>query len=160
MRTFFIEDRTKIDEIIKSCKVCYVAMSANDIPYVLPMNFALDGDVVILHSAQSGRMWNLMKTNPRVCVNWTKGEELAWQNERVGCSYRMVSSSVLAEGKVEFITDFSEKENCLHKIMAQYSDSKFKFNTPSVKNVGIIKIHMKTITAKEFGVKTVMRKKF
>ncbi|MFW6289336.1 MAG: pyridoxamine 5'-phosphate oxidase family protein [Mariniphaga sp.] len=153
MRTVFIEQRENIEELIKKCKVCYVAMSENDVPYVLPMNFALDGNTVILHSAQSGRMWETMKRNPRVCINWTIGEGLAWQDERVGCSYRMISSSALVEGDVEFIDDYEEKERCLHILMAHYSDRDFKFNAPAVKNVGIIKVHIDKIAAKEFGVK-------
>jgi uncharacterized protein len=128
-------------------------MSADDVPYVLPMNFALDGDAVILHSAQSGRMWETIKKNPKVCISWNRGEELAWQNERVGCSYRMQSQSALVEGTVEFIEDLDEKERCLHLLMAQYSDIEFKFNTPAVNNVGIIKVHIQKITAKEFGAK-------
>ena len=75
-------------------------MSLNDQPYVLPMNFALDGDVVILHSAMHGRMWDTLKINPRVSINWTLGEEIAWQDVQVGCSYRVKSSSVLIEGTV------------------------------------------------------------
>lgn len=158
MRTVFIEEKDKIEELIKSCKVCYVAMSVEDVPYLLPMNFALDGDSVILHSAQSGRMWEMMKKNPRVCINWTVGEGLAWQDERVGCSYRMVSTSAMVEGTVEFIDEFNEKERCLHILMAQYSERKFKFNKPAVKNVGIIKVHIDKITAKEFGVKPAVPK--
>ena len=130
-------------------------MSENDVPYVLPMNFALDGKVVILHSDQSGRMWETMRKNPKVCINWTLGEDLAWQNARVGCSYRVQSKSVLVEGAVEFTDDYNEKERCLHLFMAQYSDRKFKFNAPAVKNVGIIKVHIEKISAKEFGAKAV-----
>ncbi|HDR50650.1 MAG TPA: pyridoxamine 5'-phosphate oxidase family protein [Mariniphaga anaerophila] len=155
MRTLRIENRDKIDEIITSCKTCYVAMSENDRPYVLPMNFALDGDVVILHSAQSGRMWETVKKNSHVCINWTQGEELAWQDERSGCSYRVKSKSVLVEGAVEFVDNYDEKERCLHLLMAQYSDRKFKFNAPAVKNVGIIKVRIEKISAKEFGAKAV-----
>ncbi len=128
-------------------------MSVNDVPYILPMNFALDGDVVLLHSAQSGRMWETMKQNPNVCINWTRGDSLAWQDERVGCSYRMVSTSVIVEGTIAFVEDFNEKERCLHLIMAQYSDRRFKFNSPAVKNVGIIKVNIEKITAKKFGEK-------
>ena len=155
MRTLNIEDRTEIEKIIKSCKTCYVAMSENDVPYVLPMNFALDGDAVILHSDQSGRMWETLQKNPKVCINWTLGEDLAWQDVQVGCSYRVKSKSALVEGTVEFIDDYDEKERCLHLLMAQYSDRKFKFNAPAVKNVGIIKVHIEKISAKEFGAKVV-----
>jgi nitroimidazol reductase NimA-like FMN-containing flavoprotein (pyridoxamine 5'-phosphate oxidase superfamily) len=153
MRTLFIENREEIEAVIKSCKTCFVAMSENDRPYVLPMNFALDGDAVILHSAQSGRMWEMLQKNPKVCINWTLGEELAWQDERVGCSYRVKSKSAIVEGSVEIVDDYDEKVRCLELLMAQYSDREFKFNAPAVKNVGIIKVKIQHISAKEFGAK-------
>lgn len=153
MRTNFIEDRKEIDEVIRACKTCYFAMSVDAKPYVLPLNFALEGDTIILHSAMEGRMWKTIKTNPQVCINWTLGEELAWQDVRVGCSYRVKSKTVNVEGKVEFIDDFDEKYRCLELLMKQYSDREFKFGTPAVKNVGVFKVHIETITGKEFGAK-------
>lgn len=157
MRTIFIENRDEINKIIGECKTCYLAMSENGFPYVLPMNFALDGDSVILHSAQSGRMWETLKKSPNVCINWTLGEDLKWQDVRVGCSYRVQSKSVLVEGKVEFVDEFNEKNRCLKLLMAQYSDREFKFSKPAVENVGVIKVTIEKISAKEFGTKAVMR---
>jgi nitroimidazol reductase NimA-like FMN-containing flavoprotein (pyridoxamine 5'-phosphate oxidase superfamily) len=156
MRTLFIENREEIDKIIRACKTCYLAMSDNDFPYVLPMNFALDGNSVIIHSAQSGRMWETLKKNQNVCINWTLGEDLAWQDVKVGCSYRVKSKSVLVEGKVEFVVDFDEKIRCMNLMMSQYSDREFKFSKPAIVNVGIIKVAIKKISAKEFGAKPVM----
>ncbi len=155
MRTVFIENKEEIYAVMKACKTCYLAMADNNTPYVLPMNFALDGESVILHSAQSGRMWETLQKNQKVCINWTLGEDIAWQNVKVGCSYRVKSKSVLVEGTIEFVEDFDEKERCIHLIMAQYSDLKFKFNAPAIKNVGVLKVHVKNITAKEFGTKAV-----
>ena len=156
MRTLFIQNREEIDNIIRACKTCYLAMSDNDFPYVLPMNFALDGNTVIMHSAQSGRMWETLRKNQNVCINWIIGEDLAWQDVKVGCSYRVKSKSVLVEGKVEFIDGFDEKTRCLNLLMSQYSDREFKFGKPAVENVGIIKVAIKKISAKEFGAKAVM----
>ena len=156
MRTLFIENREEIDKIIHACKTCYLAMSDNDFPYVLPMNFALDGNSVIMHSAQSGRMWETLKKNQNVCINWIIGEDLAWQDVKVGCSYRVKSKSVLVEGKVEFVDDFDEKTRCMNLMMGQYSDREFKFSKPAIENVGIIKVAIKKISAKEFGAKPVM----
>jgi len=151
MRTIVIKDKSKIEDAIRKCKICHVAMSLDNMPYVLPMNFALNGNAVILHSAQSGRMWDTLTQNPKVCINWTYGDELAWQDVRVGCSYRFKSVSVVAEGTVEFIDSYSEKDNCLKLLMGQYSDRQFKFNPPAVKNVGIMKVHIDNISAREFG---------
>jgi uncharacterized protein len=156
MRTIHINNREEIDQIIRSCKTCWLAMSVEDIPYVLPMNFALDGNSVILHSAQSGRMWETLKKNRNVCINWTLGEDLAWQDVKVGCSYRVKSKSVLVEGKVEFADDFEEKNRCLQLLMNQYSDREFKFSKPAVENVGILKVAIEKISAKEFGTKAVL----
>jgi nitroimidazol reductase NimA-like FMN-containing flavoprotein (pyridoxamine 5'-phosphate oxidase superfamily) len=155
MRTYFIKNREEINEIIKACKTCFLAMSDNNQPYVLPLNFALDGDCIILHSAPEGRMWETINANPKVSINWTLGEQLAWQDEKVGCSYRVKSKSVLVEGKVEIITDYDEKYRCMKLLMGQYSNRNFEFSAPSIKNVGVIKVHIKKITAKEFGAKAV-----
>ncbi|PTN09055.1 pyridoxamine 5'-phosphate oxidase family protein [Mangrovibacterium marinum] len=156
MRTLFIEDRNEIDQIIRACKTCYVAVSDQGTPYVLPLNFGYDGKSVILHSAQHGRLWDSLQKNPKVCINWTLGEELAWQDVRVGCSYRVKSKSVLVEGTVEFVNDYDQKVSCLEATMAQYdSERQFKFSKPSVMNVGIMKVHIDKITAKEFGAKAV-----
>lgn len=155
MRTLTIENREEMETIIRMCKTCYVAMSDKDFPYVLPMNFALDGNYVLLHSAQKGRMWETLVSNPRVCINWTLGEELAWQDARIGCSYRVKSKSVLVEGRVEFVEDFDEKVRCMEKIMAQYSKLPFKFSTPSIHNVGVIKVGIEGISARRLGAKAV-----
>ena len=153
MRTHFIEDRNEIDEILKQCRTCYVAMSEDNVPYVLPMNFAMDGDRVILHSAQEGRMWETIKANPKVCINWTLGESLAWQDEKVGCSYRVKSKSVNIEGTIEVIDDLVEKERLFTQFMTQYSDLPFKFSAPALRNVGVMVVPITTLTAKIFGAK-------
>lgn len=130
-------------------------MSVDDIPYVLPLNFAIDGDQVILHSAQFGRMWETIKKNPKVCINWTLGEELAWQDEQVGCSYRVKSKSVIVEGTAVAVDDYDQKEILVKKFMTQYSDLPFRFNAPAIKNVGILLVKIDKLTAKEFGAKAV-----
>jgi uncharacterized protein len=123
---------------------------------VVPMNFALDDNVVILHMAQSGRKWDMLKKNPNVCINWISGEKIAWQDIEVGCSYRVKSQSVIVEGTAIFVEDFSEKAECMQKIMAHYSQMSFKFSTPSINNVGVVKIQILNISAKKFGTKVIM----
>jgi uncharacterized protein len=40
--------------------------------------------------------------------------------------------------------------------MNQYSDREFKFSNPAVENVGILKVAIEKISAKEFGTKAVL----
>ncbi len=152
MRTVTIQDRDEIEEIIRSCKTCYLAMSINDRPYVLPMNFVLSGNTVILHCEPKGRMWDTLHANPRVCINWTIGEEIVWQDAHVGCSYRVKSASVVAEGEAVSVTDFDEKYQALTLMMQHYSDRTFNFNAPAVKNVGLFRVKIDQMSGKRFGV--------
>jgi len=81
------------------------------------------------------------------------GEELAWQDELVGCSYRVKSKSVNIEGTAEIVDDFEEKERIVRQFMTQYSELPFKFSAPAIKNVGVLLVPISKITAKEFGAK-------
>jgi nitroimidazol reductase NimA-like FMN-containing flavoprotein (pyridoxamine 5'-phosphate oxidase superfamily) len=119
------------------------------------MNFALDDDDIILHMAQSGKKWNILKNNPHVCICWVLGEKIAWQDVGVACSYRVKSKSVIVDGKAEIINDHSEKLKCMENLMAQYSNLPFKFSVPSINNVGVVKVHIEKISGKKFGAKTI-----
>ena len=155
MRTLKITEREEINQIIRSCKTCFVSFSDGEFPYVVPMNFALDEDGVILHMAQEGRKWSILGKNPNVCINWISGEKITWQDVEVGCSYRVKSRSVLVEGLAEVVTGFDEKEECMKKLMAQYSDLTFKFSAPSIRNVGVVKVRIREISARKFGAKAI-----
>ena len=101
-------------------------------------------------------MWETIKKNPKVCINWTLGEKLAWQDEQVACSYRVKSISVIVEGTAEIVEDQDEKERLFRQFMTQYSDLSFKFNAPAIRNVGVLVVPISKLTAKEFGAKAVM----
>jgi nitroimidazol reductase NimA-like FMN-containing flavoprotein (pyridoxamine 5'-phosphate oxidase superfamily) len=81
------------------------------------------------------------------------GEEIAWQDEQVGCSYRVRSKSVIVEGTAEIVGDIAEKERLFKQFMEQYSDLSFKFNAPAIRNVGVLSVTITKLTAKEFGAK-------
>ncbi len=153
MKTFSIEERERIEAVIRSCKVCFVGMADEECrPYVLPMNFGYEDGVIYLHSAQDGRSIRTMEKNPRICVTFCSDPELIRQHPDVACSYRMKAGSVICEGEVEFEDDFAEKEKALHIIMRQYVDKKFTYSVPAVNNVKIWKLRMGSVGAKEFGI--------
>ena len=156
MRTYVIENREEIDAIIRLCKTCFLGLSdSSNQPYVIPMNFSLDEEYIYLHSGQFGRKWQIIKENPKACVTFCSGDDIAYQDEEIACSWRVKSKSVIAEGTIEFIEDYEEKVKALHVFMRQYSDKTFSFNEPAVKNVGIFKMKIDKISAKHFGAKAV-----
>lgn len=153
MMTVTVEERALIDEIITKNKVCHVGMiSLDNMPYVIPMNFGYEGDIIYLHSAQEGSSINALEKNPNVCIVFCTEPQLTYQNENVACSYRMKGASAMCRGKVVFIEDFDEKIKALDIIMRQYTDKPFTYSAPAVNNVKVWKVEIEDISTKVFGV--------
>lgn len=152
MKTLVHTDKGLIEEVIRKCDVCYVGLADTDgTPYVLPMNFGYQDGVVYLHSAQEGRSISILGRNPRVCVTFCTDRELVFQHPEVACSYRMRSRSVIGWGKARFEEDLERKTDALNVIMRQYSDKKFRYSDPAVKNVKIWIVELEEMNCKEFG---------
>lgn len=67
MKTLVHTEKEHIEEIIRSCDVCFVGLADTDgTPYVIPMNFGYRNGVIYLHSAQEGRSISILERNPKV----------------------------------------------------------------------------------------------
>jgi len=141
----------EIEEIIKKCKTCHIAMiDEEQKPYLLAFNFGYKDKTIYLHSGKTGRKIDILKNNNNVCVYFDIDQELFARNEEVACSWRMRYRSVLANGKAEFVDDFDEKHEILKIFMENYSDLNFKFSKPAINNVLIIKIKLETWSGRSF----------
>lgn len=152
MITVTIEEKSKIEEIIKGCKVCYLGLiDTEGLPYVIPMNFGYQDDIIYMHSAPDGHSIRSLEKNPDVCVTFCSETKLSFQHSEVACSYRMKGSSVMCRGKVEFVEDFDEKVEVLNILMKHYTNKYFEYSNPAVVNVKVWKIEIDSITSREFG---------
>jgi len=153
MVTITIEEREFIENTIRSCKECFLGMvDPQGLPYVIPMNFGYKDDVIYLHSAPEGYSITSIENNPNVCITFCTENEITHQNEEVACSYRVQGSSVICRGKVIFLEDADAKVEALNIFMEQYSDQKFTYSAPAIKNVKVWKIEIESVSAKIFGV--------
>lgn len=143
MRHRFLTERSEMEEIIRKCQVCHIAMvDPQGLPYVLPFNFGFDNGIIYFHSGRMGKKLDILTHNPQVCVEFSTDYLLRFQNEKVGCSYTMKYRSVLAYGKVEFIEDPEEKIRIMNNVMKNYTAGEFTYNPPSMNEVScwIVKI--------------------
>ena len=149
-RTIFKE--AEIESVIKQSVCCFIGMvDENNNPYVLPFNFGYHDKCIYLHSGNTGKKIDILNKNKRVCVVFSIGHDLSWQNPDVACSYIMSYKSVMCHGRVEFIDDFDKKVEALNIIMQQYTGRDFEYSKPAVNNVLTYKVIVDEITAKEFG---------
>ena len=141
MQTINHTEQEIIDAVIRKSDICFIGVSdENNCPYVLPMNFGYENQVIYLHSAPSGRIIDILTQYNKICVTFSIDHQLTFQHPEVACSYRMKSKSVIATGIVEFVEDIEEKRSALNIIMKQYSEKEFKYSDPAVKNVKIWKV--------------------
>lgn len=153
MVTITIEEREIIEKAIRECRECFVGMvDTEGRPYVIPMNFGYNDDIIYLHSAPEGSSIRILENNPDVCITFCTETELTHQNREVACSYRIKGTSVICRGKVSFVEDFDEKVKVLDIIMSQYSRESFKYSDPSVINVKVWRVEVEQVSARIFGV--------
>ncbi len=152
MNSRTIDHISDIESIIKACQVCCIGMiDTENNPYVLPFNFGYHNGVVYLHSAPEGKKIKILRKNSAVCISFSTGYELRYQNEQMACSYSMKYKSVLAYGTVEFIDDYDLKVDALKMIMQQYSGKEFSFNAPAVNNVLVYCVKIKKFEGRVYG---------
>ncbi len=136
MRHRLLTDRSEMEEIIRKCQVCHIAMVDPDgLPYVLPFNFGFEDNTIYFHSGKLGKKIDILANNPNVCVEFSTDYLLRFQNEKVGCSYSMKYRSVLAYGKVQFIDDPEQKTRIMDIVMKNYASEEFKYSMPSMTEV-------------------------
>ncbi len=143
----------EIKEIIEQALFCSVAMCRGNIPYLVPMNFGFDGQYFYLHSASEGLKIEILKENPQVCIEITQDLKII-QSADV-CKTTMRYSSVIILGKVEFLSDKTERMNALRCIVEHfYKDivpnerEGIQFNKEDFGGLTILKVKPDKITGK------------
>lgn len=152
MRAHAISENAAFADIIQRCQFCHLSMvDLEGKPYVIPMNFGFEHDVIYLHGAQHGKKIDILRQHPSVCINFTTDHVLRYQNEEVACSWSMKYRSVLCYGEAEFILEPEEKTAAFHIVMSQYTKGKFKFNPPSIREVNVWKVKVLKYEGRTYG---------
>jgi nitroimidazol reductase NimA-like FMN-containing flavoprotein (pyridoxamine 5'-phosphate oxidase superfamily) len=95
-------------QLLRKERIGRLGCIANDGPYIVPVNYAFDGECAYLHSLP-GQKIEAMRAHPRVCLEVDEIEdELNWK-------------SVLAFGTYEEITNPRERSEALNHLLARFS---------------------------------------
>lgn len=140
-----------IINIIESCKVFRVAMSVQDMPYIVPLNFGYSykNDIFefYFHSAMEGKKLDIIKINPLVCFEMDCNHELT--RAELVCSYGYNYKSIIGNGKVQIVDNIEEKILYLKNLMKHQTGNEFEFTNQQVTNVAVCKITVTEISAKK-----------
>lgn len=138
----------EISQIIRKCQVCRLALSQDDVPYIIPVSFGYDGKILYFHSARDGKKIDILSINNNVCFEFESGVEII-VDESKPCNWSFSFQSVIGFGKVEELSSPEEKIKGLKHIIAQYSEKEWSFDTLPLNGLRVWAINIESITGKQ-----------
>jgi nitroimidazol reductase NimA-like FMN-containing flavoprotein (pyridoxamine 5'-phosphate oxidase superfamily) len=144
-----ITDPETMRAILESAPVCRLALADGDEPYLVPVCFGIDGSALYIHSAHEGKKIDILRKNPRCCVEVDSTDgPLPDDNP---CSWEMQYRSVLCTGTARFVTDNGEKQKALTCILKHYGGEEHAFSEKDLDRVCVIRIDIREMTGKKHG---------
>ena len=143
-----IAEREVLEEILHKAPVCHLAVSDNDQPYVVPLNFGYKDYALYFHCAQEGKKLDILKKNNRVCFEVDVDHELV--KGESACEWGMKGRSVVGIGKAYLIDDTAGKQQALEIIMKHYgAQEPFSYKEKGFEKALIIKVEIESMTGKK-----------
>lgn len=141
----------EIENIIRQCKTCHVAMADDGVPYVVPLSYGykfLANSTLELyfHSALEGKKLDILRKSNKVCFEISCEGELIHADTPCGSGYYF--SSVIGYGEAVFIGDTAEKSMLLSAIFKHQLGEDVIFNASQTERVCIYKIVSSDFTGK------------
>ncbi len=133
-------------EILDNCDYGTLALSVDNKPYAVPLNFVREGKFLYFHSAKAGKKSEIIKENAAVSISFVEYSEI--NPQKLTTHYRSVS----VEGIASAVSDKDEKVHALKAICHRFAPiSESVINTAIAKNLSataIYKIEIINIAAK------------
>jgi len=143
-----IVDREELYRILDEAMVMRLGMLDGERPYVVPLNFAREGDELWFHAARAGRKLDCLRAAPAVCVEADRF--LTLQSGPRACDdWTAHYESVIGFGRAEIVEDAATKLHGLRAIMRKYSGrDDWGFPDASVKGTAVVRIRLDALTGK------------
>lgn len=142
----------EITKIMEKCRVCTLAFSAPDCPYIVPVNFGFTQDsgkyTLYFHGAQKGTKIDLMHTDNHISFCMYTEEEFKLSTP--ACRSTMIYASICGTGFLTEAATPEEKHRALTCLMHHYAPSAaaFHFDSPILTQTAVLKLEIQTMTAK------------
>ncbi|HSL94127.1 MAG TPA: pyridoxamine 5'-phosphate oxidase family protein [Bacillota bacterium] len=99
-------------------KVGYLALVDEKQPYIVPLNYFLEENMIYFHCALEGRKLDIIARNPRFCFAVSEMDEV--KTGPTACDFGTYYRSVLAYGHAHIIREEPTKTDILTKLTHKY----------------------------------------
>ncbi len=141
-----ITNKKTMLDIIARAQVCYLGMSKDNMPYVIPINFGYYEDTIYFHCALEGKKTDVLKKNPHVCMVFNVDNKLI--NNIAQDDWTMHFKSVIAYGKIEFIMDIIQRQKAINIMFHHYGGKDYPLPEPVLAKTMFIKVKIERMTGK------------
>lgn len=146
-----VTDRSDLERILNRCRVCRVAVIAEDVPYVVPMNFGWEWQeetlCLYVHGAGEGRLRTALRKCPTVCVEMDI--EGAVKTGEKACNWSIHYESIIGQGAATFVSNREEKQHGLILLMENLSGHRnWNFTSAQLDAVTVLKIRLTDVSGK------------
>lgn len=146
-----ITDYYKMQEIMEQCDCCRLGLQDEDGVYIVPLNFGYEeknGKLTLyFHSAGEGKKIDLIRNQTYAAFEMDTKHALV--KGKTACEYSYLYRSIMGQGEISLITDFSKKTEALQCIMWRYSKKReWNFREEVVNRMAVIKLEVITWSCK------------
>jgi uncharacterized protein len=145
-----VYDRDTVNQILDEAFLCHVGFVAEGQPFVIPMSYGRDGDVLYIHGSVASRMLRHLEQGVPVCVTVTLVDGLVLA--RSVFNHSMNYRSVIILGTATLVDDPSEKLAALralseHILPHRWDDSR-QPNEKELKATSVLRLPINEFSAK------------
>jgi hypothetical protein len=145
-----VYDRDAVNQILDEALFCHVGFVADGQPFVIPMSFGRDGDVLYIHGSTASRMVRNLDQGAPVCITVTLVDGLVLA--RSVFNHSMNYRSVVILGTATLVDDPAEKLSALralseHILPHRWDDSR-QPKEKELKATSVLRIPISEFSAK------------
>ena len=145
-----IYDRDTVNQILDEALLCHVGFVAEGQPFVIPMSYGRDGDVLYIHGSPASRMLRHLEQGVPVCITVTLVDGLVLA--RAVFNHSMNYRSVIILGTATLVDDPAEKLAALralseHILPHRWDDSR-QPNEKELKATSVLRLPINEFSAK------------
>ena len=143
-----ITDPDELHRILDEALVLHLGMVDDGRPYVVPLNFAREGDELWLHCASEGRKLDCLRRQPSVCVEVERLIQITSGPTACG-NWTSHFESVIGFGTATVLSDDEHKLHAMQTIMGKYSGKQdWEFSPETLAKIVIVRVNLESLTGK------------
>lgn len=145
-----ITDFNEIKKILSEGLICRLALSVDNLPYIVPMNYGVEFTnpiTLYFHCAPEGRKIEMLRANNQVCFEIEVDTKVVKAKE--ACDWSMQYKSLIGYGRIEVITGGDEMLHGLGILMKHYAgEGEFSYKPNMLHRMLILKLMVENISGK------------